>query len=305
MRFNLMFPMRAVKHYETWRGGGDLASVARIAEEAGFDGFSMSEHPYPAQSWLDNGGHHAFDPFVSLSFAAAATQRIKLITYLLVAGYRNPYLAAKAVASLDLLSGGRMVVGMGAGYLAPEFDVLGADFAARGRTLEAAIPAMRAAWAGVDHPERPFPSVGHIMLPAPAQEDGPPIWIGGNSAAARRRAVALADGWMPMGQTRAVAEITGTPALETVAELAAQVHAMQEQRSAAGTSPLDVSFVPFDSELLRNGDVDEFAGLIRKQLDAYAQAGVTWITIEPTSRSLDAFRKDVGRLGELLISPSR
>jgi probable F420-dependent oxidoreductase len=305
MRFNLMFPMRAVKHYEQWRGGGDLASVARIAEEAGFDGFSMSEHPYPARSWLADGGHHAFDPFVSLSFAAAATQRIKLITYLLVAGYRNPYLAAKAVASLDLLSGGRMVVGMGAGYLAPEFDVLGADFSARGRTLEAAIPAMRAAWAGVDHPEPPFPSVGHSMLPAPAQQGGPPIWIGGNSAAARRRTVALADGWMPMGQTRAVAQITGTPALETVAELAAQVRAMQQQRSAAGTSPLDVSFVPFGSELLRGGDVDEFAGLVRGQFDAYVEAGVTWITIEPTSRSLDAFRRDVGRLGELLISPSR
>jgi probable F420-dependent oxidoreductase len=305
MRFNLMFPMRAVKHYETWRADGDLGTVARIAEEAGFDGFSMSEHPFPEQGWLSNGGHHAFDPFVSLSFAAAATERIKLITYLLVAGYRNPYLAAKAIASLDLLSRGRMIVGMGAGYLRPEFEVLGADFPARGKNLEAAIPAMRAAWNGADHPDPPFPAHGHRMLPAPAQAGGPPIWIGGNSTAARRRAVTLADGWMPMGQSREVAKITGTPALETVSELADQVHAMQDERSAAGLAPLDVSFVPFDGGLLRDGEVDAFATRVRADLDAYAEAGVTWITIEPASRSLGAFRHDVGRIGELLISPSR
>jgi probable F420-dependent oxidoreductase len=305
MRFNLMFPMRAVKHYETWRAEGDLGTAARIAEEAGFDGFSMSEHPFPEQGWLSNGGHHAFDPFVSLSFAAAATERIKLITYLLVAGYRNPYLAAKAIASLDLLSRGRMIVGMGAGYLRPEFEVLGADFTARGKNLEAAIPAMRAAWSGVDHPGPRFPAHGHRMLPAPAQAGGPPIWIGGNSTAARRRAVTLADGWMPMGQSREVAKITGTPALETVSELADQVHAMRDERSAAGLAPLDVSFVPFDSGLLRDGEVDAFATRVRADLDAYAEAGVTWITVEPASRSLDAFRHDVGRIGELLISPSR
>jgi probable F420-dependent oxidoreductase len=305
MRFNLMFPMRAVKHYETWRADGDLGTVARLAEEAGFDGFSMSEHPFPEQGWLSNGGHHAFDPFVSLSFAAASTERIKLITYVMVAGYRNPYLAAKAIASLDLLSQGRMIVGMGAGYLQPEFEVLGADFPARGKTLEAAIPAMRAAWTGTDHPRPPFPARGHSMLPPPAQAGGPPIWIGGNSPAARRRAVTLADGWMPMGQSREVAKITGTPPLETVAELSEQIHAMQDKRTDAGLSPLDVSFVPFDSELLRHGEVDEFATRVRGQLDAYAEAGVTWITIEPASRDLEAFRRDVGRIGELLISPSR
>ncbi|GAB2982977.1 LLM class F420-dependent oxidoreductase [Amycolatopsis acidiphila] len=305
MRFNLMFPMRAVKHYEAWRGDGDLGTVARIAEEAGFDGFSMSDHPFPEQNWLSTGGHHAFDPFVSLGFVAASTRRIKLLTYVLVGGYRNPYLSAKAIASLDVLSRGRMIVGMGAGYLRPEFEVLGADFEARGKTLEASIPAMRAAWAGLDHPGPAFPAEGHTMLPAPVQPAGPPIWIGGNSVAARRRAVTLADGWIPMGQSREVAKITGTPALETVSELAAQVRAMQDRRTSAGQSPLDVSFVPFESEQLRHGDAGDFATQVRKTLDAYADAGVSWITIEPASRGLEAFRRDVGRIGELLVSPAR
>ncbi|HVV08076.1 LLM class F420-dependent oxidoreductase [Amycolatopsis sp.] len=304
VRFALMFPMRAVKHYETWRGDGDLGTVARIVEEAGFDGFAMSDHPYPERNWLATGGHHAFDPFVSLSYVAASTQRLKLITYVLVSAYRNPYLSAKAIASLDTLSRGRMIVGMGAGYLEPEFEALGADFPGRGKALEAAIPAMRAAWTGQDHPGPAFPATGHEMLPAPVQPGGPPIWIGGNSAAARRRAVTLAQGWIPMGQSKEVAKITGTPPLETASELAGRIREMQGKRSAAGLSPLDISFAPFESGLLRQ-DAGEFATTVRKALDGYAEAGVTWLTVEPASRSLADFRRDVGQIGDLLLSPAR
>jgi hypothetical protein len=90
-----------------------------------------------------------------------------------------------------------------------------------------------------------------------------------------------------------------------VSELAEQVHSTQDERSAAGLAPLDVSFVPFDSGLLRDGEVDGFATRVRADFDAYAEAGVTWITIEPANPGLESFRRDVGRMGELLISPSR
>ncbi|MFE4963824.1 LLM class F420-dependent oxidoreductase [Streptomyces sp. NPDC056660] len=301
MRFNLMFPMRAVKHYDRWIQGSDLGEVARIVEAAGFDGLSMSEHPYPDDAWLGNGGHHAFDPFVSLTFMAAHTTRVKLITYVLVPGYRHPYLSAKAIASLDSVSRGRLVVGLAAGYLRSEFEVLDADFARRGALLNAAIPAMRAAWAGTDHDDPDFPTHGHTMLPAPVQKGGPPIWIGGNSGAARRRAVTLGDGWLPMAQSAETAAITRTPALESIDELGALVSEAQTERSRNGVAPLDVAFAPFESHLLRSGDVDEFATAVRDRLPAYEAAGVTWITIEPASRSLDAFRRDVGRLGEVLV----
>ncbi|SHN17784.1 LLM class F420-dependent oxidoreductase [Cryptosporangium aurantiacum] len=305
MHFTLMFPMRAVKHYERWRGDADLSTVARLVEDAGFDAIAMSDHPYPDKTWLAGGGHHSFDPFVSLSYMAAVTTRLRVMTYVLVGGYRNPYLAAKAIASLDTLSRGRTIVGMGAGYLESEFDVLGADFAGRGPTLEAAIPAMRAAWTGTDHPGPRFAATGHEMLPAAVQQGGPPIWIGGNSAAARRRAVELADGWIPMGQSREVAEITGTPPLEDVAKLGVQIADAQKRRAALGREPMDVGFAPFEQAGLVRGTMTDYAESVRRRLDAYAEAGVTWITVEPTSRSLEDFRRDLGVVSELLLDPAR
>ncbi len=304
MRFNLMFPMRAVKHYERWIGDGDLGEVARLAEEAGFDGVSVSDHPFPGNDWLADGGHHAFDPFVALGVMAARTRRVRLLTYVMVAAYRHPYVAANALASLDVLSGGRVIAGMAAGYLKPEFEVLGADFARRGATLDAAIPAMRAAWTGRDHPDGPFAAVGHTLAPKPAQAGGPQIWLGGNSAAARRRAVALGDGWMPIGQSAAMAAITGTPALESVADLAAQIAAMQRRRAEAGAAPLEVAFAPFEKDLLRSG-TDAFCRAMAGRLAAYEEAGVGWLTIEPDSRSFEALRRDVAVLGESLIGRVR
>jgi probable F420-dependent oxidoreductase len=301
LKFNLMFPMRAVKHYREWIGKHSLGDVARVVEDAGFDAVSMSEHPYPDRAWLANGGHHAFDPFVSLSMMAAATQRLRVITYVMVAGYRSPYLAAKSAASLDLLSGGRLTLGMAAGYLKPEFEALGADFARRGKLLDEAIAAMRATWAGEDHQGPEFGASGHLSLPAPTQPGGPPIWIGGNSPAAQRRVAELADGWLPMAQSAEMARITRTPPLTELATLAAMVSEQNERRRAAGRPPADVSFVPFEAGLLRGGDVREFCDALAPRLGAYADAGVTWITIEPASRSFADFAADVAAFGERLI----
>src|SRR6201985_1542590 len=200
MRYNLMFPMRAVKHWNRWCEGAGIGDVARSVEEAGFDGFSMSEHPYPDRDWLAHGGHHAFDPFVSLSFAAAATTRIRLRTYILVWGYRSPYLTAKAAASFDLLSGGRFTLGTGAGYLKAEFEALGADFDRRGALLDEAIAAWKATWAGIDHDGPEFGIEGHVALPPPLTTGGPPIWIGGNRGARPSRAVRVGRCWMPLAR---------------------------------------------------------------------------------------------------------
>jgi len=293
VRYNLMFPMRAVKHWNRWSEGASLGDIARLAEEVGFDAFSMSEHPYPDKQWLANGGHHAFDPLVSLSFAAAATTRLRLMTYLLVSGYRSPFLTAKGAASLDLLSGGRFTLGTGAGYLKSEFEALGADFDRRGALLDEAISVWKSVWAGVDHDGPEFGVSGHLALPPPLTASGPPIWIGGNGAAAQRRVVDVADGWMPMAASGAMATITRARPLEDVDTLADWIAEVNKRRAEAGREPADVAFVPFEADLLASGDCAAFCAAVQPRLDAYAAAGVNWITIEPASRSFTDFSTDV------------
>lgn len=305
MKFALLFPMRAVKRYHLWMGEGDLGDAARVAEDAGFDAIGMSEHPYPDDAWLGNGGHHALDPFVSLAYMAAQTSRIRMLTYVMVSSYRHPYMAAKAAASLDVLSRGRLTLGIAAGYLEDEFAVLGADYAARGRLLDAALPAMRSAWAGTDHDSEQFPAHGNTMLPAPVQPDGPPIWIGGNSGPARRRAVEHGQGWIPMGQSAATAKITKSPPLETIDELADLISGVQKQRAELGKPPLDVAFTPFEAEMLRTHDVETCADAVVEAMPAYIEAGVTWTGFEPSSRTLESYRHDVGVLGERVVSRFR
>ena len=304
MRYNLIFPMRAVKHWNRWCEGASIGDIAKLVEEAGFHAFSMSEHPYPDKDWLAKGGHHAFDPFVSLSFAAAATTRIRLMTYLLVSGYRSPYLAAKGAASLDLLSGGRFTLGTGAGYLKSEFEALGADFGRRGALLDEAIAAWKATWAGVDHTGPAFGVSGHIALPPPMTTNGPPIWIGGNGAAAQRRVIEVADGWMPMAASGELAAITGMRALADVETLGDWIATVNKRRADAGREPADVAFVPFEADLLFSGDCAAFCAAVQPRLAAYAEAGVTWLTVEPASRSFTDFRTDVGVLSSHLINRS-
>jgi len=299
VKLNLLMPMRATKHYDRWIEDGHLVDVARLAEEAGFDAVSATEHPFPDDEWLAHGGHHAFDPFVALSFMAAETTRVQLLTFILVAGYRSPYLAAKALASLDKLSGGRVVVGMAGGYLKSEFEVLQADWDHRGPRFDAAIDAMRAAWSGesVDI-DGPFPAHGHTQLPPPALPGGPPLWIGGNSAVARRRAAEKGDGWIPIAQPEAMAKITRTPPLESIEQLAGMTADLRRRREQAGGDPLDVCFAPFGDQ----ADAASWSRRIRRDLGAYEEAGVTWLTIEPYSRSLGQLRDDVLRIADEVAS---
>jgi probable F420-dependent oxidoreductase len=298
MRFNLLMPMRAIKHYDRWIEDGGLADIGRLAEQAGFDGVSATDHPFPEERWLASGGHHSFDPFVALSFLAAATRQVSLLTFILVSGYRSPWLTAKGLASLDKLSGGRVIAGMAAGYLKPEFEVLGAQWEGRGALFDAALDSMRAAWTGETvNQDGPFPAHGHSQLPLPAQAGGPPIWMGGNSGAARRRAIERGQGWIPIGQPAAMAKITRTPPLETLTELRELVDEMQQRRSELGKDPLDICFSPFGDA----SDTTAWLEQIRDDLPAYEDAGVTWLTIEPHARSLTEFRTAVGAAGELLI----
>ncbi len=153
----------------------------------------------PGDKWLGAGGHHALDPFVGLAVAAAVTTRVRLMTNLTVLPYRNPFLLAKAVASLDRVSNGRVTLGVGTGYLKPEFFALGVDFEERNDLFDEAIAVCRLAWSGesVTFEGRHFTARGNSVQPTPVQ-DPLPIWIGGNATLTRQRVATVAQGWMPM-----------------------------------------------------------------------------------------------------------
>ncbi len=280
MRFTLQLPTDKVKQPAEFLTAAALAEMARAAESAGFDAAFVTDHPAPSTRWLASGGHHALDPFVALSFAAAATTRLRLQTHVLIAAYRNPLMAAKAIASLDVLSGGRVIVGSAAGYLEPEFEALGAPFAERNELADELLPALKRIWS---EPElalegRHFRASGISVLPRPVQHPHPPLWVGGNSRRAIRRAVEHADGWLPFPAPAKMAKRTGTAALENEDDLAraidyARTHAAQVGRAA----PLDVCFTPFGLGMHGDGLPDPAA--ILAAADRLRAIGVTWLVV--------------------------
>jgi len=252
-----------------------VAAVAQAAESAGFESLFVTDHPAPTDRWLQAGGHDALDPFVALGFAAAATSRLRLLTGLTVLGYRNPFVLAKAVATLDRLSGGRVILGVGTGYLKGEFAALGADFERRNELFDESLEVMRLCWSGepVVYEGLAVSARGNTCLPTPLQ-DPLPVWVGGNSQAARRRALSHAQGWMPMPNPRSVAAARRSPPLEGPDDLRRMLAQVAESAAAAGrTAPLDVAFTVLEGGTPGDAGFDPAAHL--DALAAYAEAGAT------------------------------
>jgi len=278
-----------------------VMSISARAEAAGYDALFVTDHPFPPARWLARGGHHCLDPFVALSFAAAATTSIRLQTNLLILAYRNPFVAAHGIASLDSLSGGRLLVGIGAGYLEGEFAALGATFAKRGQRTDEGIAAMKAAWTGhaVTATGEGFAASDNVLQPRPAQVPHPPLLIGGNSITAIRRAVMLADGWVPMPSPASAARLLQTPGIESISDLTARIQIAAEVCSETGRiAPLQIWFTPWGMSGFGSGGWD--AARLRDDLDQLAAIGIDGVTITlPGStlaefeRSVDTFATDV------------
>jgi len=280
MRVTLGLPTHRVDLLEQFGTAEAVMELAKEAEAAGFDAVNVTEHPFPGDEWMRTGGHHALDPFVALSFAAAATTTLRLHTNLVVLAYRNPFLTAKAVATLDAMSGGRVILGVGAGYLDTEFAALGVDFEERNDLTDEAISAMKVAWSeeGVTLDGRHFRATGNTMLPKPVQKPHPPIWVGGNSARAIRRAVELADGWSPMPNTAATVGRRRTPALDSVTVLRERIAYAREHAARIGRSaPLDIVFIPMGADMYSPDGLDR-ARFVDEAAEL-ADAGVTWLVV--------------------------
>ena len=260
---------------------GEITDVAVAVEAVEPGGFALTEHPIPGANWLAHGGHQTLDPFVGLAFAAAVTERIKLLTYLAVAPYRNPFLLAKSAATLDRCSNGRFILGIGTGYHKTEFFALGVDFDERNALFDETLDVLPKAWSGepFDAEGLHFTAKNVMQRPRPTQNPIP-IWIGGNSKLTRRRVAARAQGWMPMGIPEEMAKTTRSPHIGSNAVLADMIAAVKD---LAGDRAGEIEFcASYTGEGIDDPTVD--VERHRDQFGELTAIGIEWLSVGPGPR---------------------
>ena len=209
MKLGIVTPVltRLPRAHATWEDDGGLAEVEQIAVEAerlGYAHLTCSEHvAIPREVAAVRGGTY-WDPLSVFGYLAARTTTIRFATFVLVLGYHHPLAIAKRYGTLDRVTGGRLVLGVGVGSLREEFELLDAPFDGRGERGDDAIRALRASFGRTEpsYVGTHYSFDGFVVDPCSVQTDVP-IWIGGRTARSLRRAVELADGWAPFGLTLA------------------------------------------------------------------------------------------------------
>lgn len=303
MKFSVQLPTDRVEQGDEYTSFAAITEMAAAIERAGFDACWVTEHPFPSDDWMATGGHHSLDPFVSLTAAAASTTTLRLHTNILVLPYRNPFLTAKSISSLDVVSAGRVIMGVAAGYLEGEYEALGANFADRNAITDEALVAMKQAWRGestkIDG--RGFRVAGNTMLPIPVQTPHPPIWVGGNSRIAMRRAAEHAQGWSPFPIAGQVAGRARTASIETVEDLGERIVYLNDYAKSIGRSDvLDVNFVPFGSRMNSRDPLDPVA--FREQIKALEAVGVSWVSLGVPGDSRAEYLDSIARFGAEVIA---
>jgi probable F420-dependent oxidoreductase len=244
----------------------DLATIARAADQLGFEYLTCSEHVGVPVEDVPARGARFYDPLATLGFLAGVTERIRLLSHIVVLPYHHPLAVAKRYGTLDRLSAGRLILGVGVGSLRPEFELLGVDFEHRGPRFEEALTVLRDVL-GKREPAfdgEHFRFSGFVIDPAAVQQRVP-IWLGGRTPRSLRRAVSIGDGWVPFGL-----------GLDEVAKLVS--HARESEAFAARTAPFDVGLaveVPADAS----------AGEVAQRVAKVRDAGATIASLTVRARS--------------------
>jgi probable F420-dependent oxidoreductase len=263
--------------------------VAEEADRLGYESVWLPEHlvfPVDAEGSPHHGAEHPpvpsdvpiHDAFTYLGYLAGRTQTIAFATHVYNIGLRHPFVSARAVTTLDIVSGGRVLFGIGASWLRGEWEAVGLDFDRRGRRVDEALEICRRLWTEsvIEH-HGEFFDFGPVMFePKPVQQPHPPLVIGGDGPAALRRAATIGNGWVPMNHT-----------LEQIPTRAAR---LAELRAAAG----------------RDGRVEITLGGTPSDLDdvaRYEEAGVGRVIVRPWQRSRDAI-DGLRRYADEVVHPS-
>ena len=298
-------------NYGALAGAASLTHLAQRAEALGFDSIWVADHlvmpcatasiypfdpraaPEPAR--LD-GLVEFYEPLITLTYLAAATRRVRLGVSVYVVPYRNPVVTAKLVATLDALSGGRVIFGAGVGWLREEFAAVGADARRRGRVTDEYLEVCRRLWrdevasfAGAHYRLPPVRSG-----PKPVQRPWPPIWIGGNSAAALHRAVALGDGLH-------LIDVAPPDIGARAADLADRLRDAGRARAGFALSlraPVVVDAAYRGGARALCGPPDK----VRRDRDAYAHAGLDYLVVSPRqATSIEQLDAALGHTADALL----
>jgi probable F420-dependent oxidoreductase len=265
------------------QGIDDVQAIVRLAiraEELGFDSVWASDHIFNVSYVFERiGDKPYYDPLTILSYVAAVTTRIRLGTSVLVLPYHHPMRLAKAAATLDVLCGGRLILGVGVGVIEQEFNALGSSYAERGAITDEAIAIMQALWtqAVPSHDGRLYRFSGMPFAPKPVQKPHIPIVIGGVSLAAMRRAARVGNGWHPLAMPPEV--------------LRERMRYLAEQAQAAGRASVDI---PVSISLpLQGGRAGRYTlgttpAEIVRNVQAFASLGVETVVVAPSTGDAQA-----------------
>ena len=305
VRFSVTYPLIAHSYSPELLTRKAIKEFCQTAERAGFDGIGFTDHPAPTAKWLHTGGHDAVDPFVTLSFCSAVTERIRLIPNIVVLPYRHPLIVAKMVATLDTLSEGRFTLAVATGYLRGEYKALGVDFEQRNALFDQAVEVIRGVWTSDDFTYQ-GPGIAASGIAAnPKPHPHPPLWIGGNSRQSRRRVARYGDGWTPFPAPRGMSQTTKTPPIENAEQLAQMLDELWQFVEDAGRDrgEIDVSFGTPEGGAVGSDRFEADAHL--RGLQQLASLGVTWAHISVPGDSMSHALEALEQYGESVIMPSR
>ena len=289
MKFGLLLP-----NFGAVANGESIAASARLAEALGFDSVWTTDHVLMPADMPEPYGN-LIESLVALTIAATATESVQLGTSIIVMPQREPVLLAKQLAGIDVVSGGRLILGAGVGWLEREFNYLSADYAQRGPRFDEWLALMRALWNGDGAFRGESVTIDDVLFaPRPPRGAGTPVWIGGNSAHAIRRAATLAQGWHPVGLSAAelgagLAELRRLSNGRAVtASLRSNIELLAPGESARGYSA--PGHVP------RGG-----ASEVVAELKAYQEAGLEYAVIWLFHKSWDELEAKINLFAEEVL----
>lgn len=277
---------------------------AQAAERGGFDAIAFTDHPAPSNRWVESGGEGVADLFSSLGFCAAVTERVRLLTYVLLPTYRNPFVTAHQVATLDHLSAGRVVLGLGTGYLKSEMHALGVDPENRRERFAEAIAICTQVWAGHDVTIEGigFSARGVRSAPAAVQHPHPPMWLHANTGWATDWVVRHGQGWMGMvlGDDRvATLRTQAIPSTEHFLRRAADA---RDRCEAIGRDPATLEVISANPWPMLDIRARPDAEQMRELVGRLADGGTDWIAFNLCGDDVGASLDSVAWFADEIIS---